>query len=1159
MFHRPEYSASCGTQAWRNRIRIWTASLAVGLGGVTGASAQDLSAPRLGLLSDTLAAQAAQPYALRPFIIPGSESIQLDGVVVDTASITIDYRLGLLWLEVDESSQVILVQYRTYELGLLERYGGQLPSADVAKSDSLRRQEEPASQYTLRPNGSITRGVLAGNGRDATIESGLRMEVAGNVAENVEVRAVLTDESTPILPEGTTQRLSEIDRVYMEINAHDTRARLGDIDVKYEEAALARLARKVQGVGVTTSGGGITVQSAVGTARGVYTRSRITVVDGVQGPYKLLGQNGERFIFVIPGSEIVYLDGRPLTRGETQDYVIDYATGEITFTVARVIRDHNRVHAEYQYRTTEFTRTIMATDVRGAFGKAGDDPRFVFGAALLREADGRMFGEEFGLSDDELDKLTAAGDSTVLISSARPVAYDPDAPFVQYVVRDTVFEGRTVQYYGPARGASAIPVYRVQFTHVGEGNGEYVRRGATTNGILFVWLGPGRGDYVSRRTIPKPTSQQVVDFRGSLAVIEGLEVFGEWASSELDRNRYSKLHEGDDGGTAYLAGVRLRPTSLGPRRLGVMSFEAHRRSIDTRFSPIDRIRHVEYGRRWHLGGLAGRETVGDETDEAELEWVLSENSTAQASVGRIELADGFFGHRSELRLQTAEGGLPHLSYRREAMSTRDPVLGERGSWVRLTTQVSRPFGRFLPLVAFKRSNRRNTLTDAMSPGLKSKAYNELRPGISWSNDRLEFDGGVKVRVDLDAEGREKGRWVTLESGFDMKPRKALSTSGRIGWRARRFKDAAGEESLVLQLSGYWQPWQRLFRLNWHYDAQSERTPIMQEIFIRTGAEIGEFVWTDDNGDGIRQLSEFVPESAQDEGVYVRTLLPSDTLQSVIGMQSRLVFDLDFARRLRNAERRSLQTLANVSARTTLRIQEKSSTPNIADIYLLRLDQFRDPEHSIRGLLSAKQELTLFRNQAGYGLNVSLLKLRTLNALAAGTDARAVDASEADGFLTVVKHLRLRMRVEEEHREATSQSFASRAYSIRTRRLEPEAIVAVNQSWRLTVGADIAQKTATPSDAIVWKIPVTAEYSRAGKANLRLGAEAASVSVEGTLPSGLAYYELTDGRGEGRSFLWNLSAWYQLTRTLRANLHYNGRAPEGLPVIHTVRVQMTATF
>lgn len=47
-------------------------------------------------------------------------------------------------------------------------------------------------------------------------------------------------------------------------------------------------------------------------------------VNGNQGPYKLSGNSGEKYLIVLAGTEKVFLDGRLLTRGYDNDYVIDY-------------------------------------------------------------------------------------------------------------------------------------------------------------------------------------------------------------------------------------------------------------------------------------------------------------------------------------------------------------------------------------------------------------------------------------------------------------------------------------------------------------------------------------------------------------------------------------------------------------------------------------------------------------------------------------------------------------------------------------------------------------------------------------------------------------------------------------------------------------------
>ena len=54
------------------------------------------------------------------------------------------------------------------------------------------------AQTSLRSTGSISRGVIAGSNRDVAVESGLRLELNGELAPGVGIRASLTDAGVEI-------------------------------------------------------------------------------------------------------------------------------------------------------------------------------------------------------------------------------------------------------------------------------------------------------------------------------------------------------------------------------------------------------------------------------------------------------------------------------------------------------------------------------------------------------------------------------------------------------------------------------------------------------------------------------------------------------------------------------------------------------------------------------------------------------------------------------------------------------------------------------------------------------------------------------------------------------------------------------------------------
>ncbi len=1122
---------------------------------------------------DTLTGE--QPFALHPFVVPGTLTVSTNNAGLDSTDYQLDFRFHRLWIPSVALKDTAIVRYRVWDLDLPDPFARILEAPPPEDSLIPIQSEAPvhlSAPIQLRRSGSITRGILAGNQRDATIESGLRLQMSGQLSPNIHLRAALTDENTPILPEGTTQRLSELDRVFIEMETPFGSARLGDFQLNLDQGTFARLNRKIQGVGIMApilmkraSGA---VQVAAATSRGLFKTQDIQGRDGVQGPYRLQGNSNEPFILVIPGSENIYLDGVRLQRGELQDYVIDYATGEITFTTNRLIKYHHRIVAEFQYRTTEFTRTLAATEALVATsGRAAGPPLASLGITFIREADGKSFDQEFGLTADDKALLAQLGDMETSRSGATPVAYDPDAPWVHYTQIDTMIAGQRDQAYVPITDAAESEVFRVEFTRVGPGKGAYVRQGQTTNGIIYSYRGPGRGEYAPIRVLPRPSQQRMLDLRGSFAPIRYVEIAGEWAQSYRDENRFSSLDAEDDRAHSYH--VRMNIHDL-PAGIGKAGFALNRRRTGENFAAFGRTQPVEFVRSWNLPLDRGLIQTHQETmDEVGATWQLSEKTSIMGLIGRLEQSDVFEGDRRELVLTIDEPYLPKLNY--DFIHIKSDAGAVRGRWIRHKAEAGRAVleNRLSFNTRVKTSQRHQHIPEGLRED--SRQYWELSPtvelksgwgiwsaGFDWRDEHLWSDYRL-------VPGR---RTATTSVHYETVSRRAFQSQGRIGLQYtnhteffERTQGFADERSLVLRWDGRVQPWGRFLRLNWFYEALSEQTPVLQEIYIRTGPELGEYVWNDYNGNGVIEIDEFTPEVTQNEGEYARTLIPSDSLQSVTGLKARLNFQFEGMQRWRVPTENWHRWLRHVTFRIAAEVQEKSKDADPVNIYLLRQPKFRHPENTIRGTLNLMQDLWLFRNQPRYGFHASWRKIRSANVLAADTEMRSIDEYRAQVRWSLGNLWSFESNGVFSNKVNTSAAFNSREFDIQSQSFAQEIQLALSENIRVSSGLDYTRKSPkSGGNVTIIKLPLEGSWDRAGRSSIRARLELAGVSPTGATGSrGLAFFELTDGRGTGRSLLWHVNGWLQLTSVLRATLTYSGRSPQDAPQVHTVRMQLSAVF
>ena len=344
----------------------------------------------------------------------------LKGNTIDPLLYSVDYPNALVF-----PSEILLtkndslrINYLVFPEFLTKEYFEFDQAIIVESTGSMKKlytldQSSNESLFTpfdgLNTSGSISRGITIGNNQNAVVDSQLDLQITGKLSDKISIRASIQDANIPTQRGGYTQNLEEFDQIFIELYSDNWNIRAGDVDLQNQNSYFGRFTKKVQGIslGATLehdSGAKTSTFASGALVRGVFSSSNFIGQEGNQGPYKLVGPDGQLFVLIVSGSEKVYVNGMLLNRGENEDYLIDYNAGEIKFNPTYGITANMRIRVEYQFTERNYTRFI------GYGGGDYTSDTFDIGAYVYSENDAKNQPLQQSLSSEQVAILQEAGD-----------------------------------------------------------------------------------------------------------------------------------------------------------------------------------------------------------------------------------------------------------------------------------------------------------------------------------------------------------------------------------------------------------------------------------------------------------------------------------------------------------------------------------------------------------------------------------------------------------------------------------------------------------------------------------------------------------------------------------------------------------------------------
>jgi len=1129
----------------------------------------------ISVVTDTFQVNLNNTYFIESVsILPQSETIKIKDKIIEPQYYNFNYSKGSFSLSNDLVYSIfdtLVVSYQTIKLSLKKEYKRRelIVSYDDRFGDTIRIVRRDSGPLTaesvfgsgIEKSGAIVRGFTVGTNRDFSLQSGLRLQLSGKLSEDIEVVAALTDENTPIQPEGNTERLDELDKVFIQIKHKNASGTFGDYELKKRIGEFGVIDRKLQGLLGEFAFEDINGFAAIASSKGKFNSNSFNGQDGVQGPYLLYGINNEKDIILIAGSEKVFVDGEEMKRGERNDYTIDYSNSQITFTPNRLVTSASRINIDFEYTDRRFVRNHFS----GGSEATLLNKKLKIQASFLQESDDKDSPIDITISEEDKKILAEAGDDINKAVKSGVSLAQPDSLGVikgTYEKRDTTISQDTFEYYVYNPGG-ANSLYHVTFSFVGSGKGDYQKEGLGS----YTFVGKNMGDYLPVIFLPLPEIKQFGNFVVNYSPFDEMQASLELAGSRWDKNRFSNLDETDNNGYARNFTLKMNPknVSVAGMGLGKIGFSFRDRYIENRFTSVDRFNEVEFDRNYNTSGTSTKEN--EVLREMGLNLIPVNELKINSSYGHLKRGESFQSDRLINSLDLSDGNIYKFFYNLDYVKTRSTSSASK--WFRHRSNSFYTIGYFKPGFDLLAEKKENTLFDKDSLISGSIQYYEMNPYLelnelygltvnykyTYREDKLP-DAGIFIK-----ESNSYGHDLSI----DYKGIKEVNSNIRITIRDKKYSDEYKQrgyldnQTILVRSQSKFNFLKRALTGDLYYEVSTQKTAKLEKVFVPVTKGTGNYIYKGDlNGNGIADEEEFEPSLF--DGEFILVTIPTDRLYPIIDLKASTRWKVSLDNLIGDDFLLSA-LLKPISTETYIRVDENSLEEDLKKIYLLQLSAFQNEKNTIRGNNLIQQDFFVFEHSQELSFRLRYSQRKSMNQFSGGVE-RGYNRERS---------LRIKFRLVKEISNQTDivvheDNLAAPITSNRNRLITGNNLTSdfsyrptrnIEVGFKLKVGRNQDDYPVKPTIIDINGQALRFNLSFAGSGRLRLEIERNEYitnSTENYLP-----FELTGGNQPGKNYFWRVNFDYRIAANLQSTASYDGRLQGAGKVIHTARAEVRAFF
>ncbi|MDP3558277.1 MAG: hypothetical protein Q8T03_12965 [Bacteroidota bacterium] len=1132
------------------------------------------------IVSDTLVLDSLS-------LVPGSVNFKIYPSDDSLSYPVVNYKIHALIFS-SKKPDSILVAYKRFPYNFENIFFHKNPSilyTDLSKPNNPyninynnlnTKQDYLLQNDGLNKNGNISRGISFGNNQDVVVNSNLNLQVSGKLTPEIDMVLAATDNNIPFQADGTTAQLQEFDKVFIQLNNTTTKLVVGDYQLsRPQNSYFMNFYKRAQGAYLEN----IYLDSAAknplifktqvsgAVSRGKFSRQIFFGTENNQGPYRMRGADNEPFIIILSGTEKIYIDGKLLQRGQENDYIIDYNTGELTFTAKQLITKDKRIVAEFQYAERNYARSLFF------FGEEVKSKKATLFFNVYSEQDNKNKPLQQTLSQQQKNILIAIGDTLdkAVYSGVEAAAFNNSDVFYRKVdstVNSIVYP--SVYVYSTNADSAK---YRLKFSNVGFGKGNYNQVSSTANGRVYIWVAPisgqlqGSFEPIIPLVTPKQNQMLTSGFSYSITNNNILNVEGVYTKNDV--NRFSRADKGNDEGAGVKVNSKnqsiLKSDSLKNETKMIYNFGYE--YLQKQFHQVERFRSIEFDRDWNRplnSILLNDQNIAN----AELGLVSTKGSALMYGANLFNEGNNYQGLRHNVIAKKQFGKLT-TSYDGSYLLTNDNLNFENTEFYRHKTLVSQrikklkfSYSDVLENNLFKSSTDKFLLPRAYqfwewegSISNADSSKNNVKLFYKERRDKLAYGSSLKDSTFATNIGVQASIYSIKNNPISV----------LVTYRKLELKNVVGtflkpDNSVLSRLEYNPRYFKGLITSSLFYETGYGLENKKEFYYLEVAPGQGQYAWNDYNGNSIKEINEFEIAQFSDQAKFIRIFTPTNQYVKVLQNQMSISVSLRPASIIKQPKNVAGKFINRWVTQTVFRVDGK--TADKGDI--LNFNPFLDVSDT--SILASNNNLrqSIFFNQSSavFGADYTYINNQAKQLLVNGVERKTLLSHEIKGRVNFFKSWAINSNGVFSQKANASQFFATRNYLIEGYETEQRLIFQPNTYFRVSGIYKYNEKKNKVEGgfqaAYINTFAAEIKYNQTEKGSLTGRMDFVLINYNDNENSPVAY-EMLNALSKGQNLTWELNYQRNLSGNIQISINYNGRKTPNSNAVHLGGAQIRAFF